>query len=371
MLFTNTNSQSKPASHGLAKKGKDEEMNMMNPTEIIIHKPFASLFPIDEILKLQIAKDMGENGFDRSQPIILAQWEGLESPVCLDGHTRVNAAILAGIDNVPVWLREDFDNEDEALKHAIKLQRNRRNMTDAEIAACIEKLDHRRSRGGNRKGGDGKAMPQNCGNKSGRSASAKELAETLNISPRKVEQTRTVLDHAEPDIQEALRNKEISINKAYQETQKRRKEARAAESTSESDPEQKKTESNVTNGERDAEEEAKTPQQEASDTDAFMDDHETEHDASGLVEAEVSTDSEATLQSGEQAEEEVYISVSIRLAQSEVLEQYGLTAEEAIDHYLEYLKPIDDQEMGAYEKIWANFDDTDNAQQDSPQVNAA
>ncbi len=51
----------------------------------------------------------------------------------LDGHTRSQAAIKAGIDSVPIFLKEDFDTKEEAIRHAIKLQCNRRNLTYAEL----------------------------------------------------------------------------------------------------------------------------------------------------------------------------------------------------------------------------------------------
>lgn len=216
-------------------------MNMMNPNEIKTHETFAELFPIKQEILDRIVSEMKEKGFDLSQPIILGQWPRLKDPVCIDGHTRLKSAIDAGIESVPVWIREDFEDEDEAFLYAIKLQRNRRNMTDAELISCVNKLDNRRQRGGDRRTQGTKSKPQHCGIETSRSASAKELSEMLGISTRKVEQTRTVLDHAEPKIVEAVNNSEMSINKAYQETQKVRREAKQQDSAEASKPEKAET----------------------------------------------------------------------------------------------------------------------------------
>ena len=166
-----------------------------------------------------------------------------QEPVCIDGHTRLNAATNVGIQEVPVWFHE-FATEEEAIEKVIKLQSNRRNMTDAEILACVRVLDQRR-----RAGRPKKELAQGCANFSDNEAgqdeqenqdscavpstgkSAQAIGEMLGISTRKVEQARTVIDHADPETLEAVNNLETSINKASQETQKKRKQAKAESAT--------------------------------------------------------------------------------------------------------------------------------------------
>ncbi len=344
-------------------------MEMINPNEIKTHPTFESLFSTKEDVLQRIEEDMRANKFDLSQPVILANWEGQDELVCIDGHTRLQAAIRAGIEKIPVWIREDFDTEEEALKHAMKLQANRRNMTDAELMSCIEALDEIRPRGGERRGEPESGMPQSCGKESGRSASAKDTAQIVGCSPRKVEQVRTVMKHADHDTQEAVKNGEMSVNRAYNETQKRRKEAQAAELIPESALEETQTELNAADDERDSEEKAETPQQEASDTDAGKDDDEIDHEVLRPVEAEELEDSEAAPEISEQADEEGYVNVKIRLAQSKVLEQYGLTPEEAIDECLEHRKQLEDYDRAQYEEMWANCDD--DCDDEEPNVDAA
>ena len=95
-------------------------MNTINPKEIKTHPTFSELFPINSVLLKRIEQDMRDKIYDFSQPIVLAVWDGQEEPVCIDGHTRLQAALNVGLESVAVWLREDFETEEEALEHAIK-----------------------------------------------------------------------------------------------------------------------------------------------------------------------------------------------------------------------------------------------------------
>ncbi len=112
----------------------------------IIRPPFSDLFPPKPLVLDAVVEAMTTYGYDQSQPIIF--WD--EGQVVTDGHTRLRAAQEAGIEDVPVHYKS-FDTEEEALSYAIHLQRNRRNLTDAEVMRCIEALDRRKQRGGDHK----------------------------------------------------------------------------------------------------------------------------------------------------------------------------------------------------------------------------
>jgi hypothetical protein len=195
-------------------------MDTMSPREIHTHESFKALFPINPELLAKIENDMREGTYDLSQPVILATWKGQKEPVCIDGHTRLRAAINVGVEEVPIWIHE-FDSEQEAIGHAIKLQQNRRNMTDAELMVCVALLDSKRPRGGDRRSEEAKSKPKSDGNENSRSASAKATADKIGTSSRKVEKARTVLGKGDPDTIEAVQNGDMSINKAYQEVQKK------------------------------------------------------------------------------------------------------------------------------------------------------
>ena len=189
------------------------------------HELFENLFPIDAHVLKQIEDDMRDGNYDFSQPIILATWEGQKEPVCIDGHTRLQAARNVGITEVPVWLHE-LDTEEEALEKAIKLQSNRRNMTDREIATCIETLDKKKPRGGDRRSEGAKSKASSDAIEKASSKSAKETADLLGISATKVERIRNVLSNGDPDTIEAVKKGEMSANQAYQKTRKDRKKVK-------------------------------------------------------------------------------------------------------------------------------------------------
>ena len=205
-------------------------MDVKKPEEINTHPTFESLFPINPAVLEKIEQDMRDGRYDVSQLIILAIWQGQEAPVVIDGHTRLQAAINEGIEQVPVWLHE-FDTEEEAIEKAIKLQRNRRNMTDAEIVTCIEVLDHKRARGGDRRSETEKSKASGDAIEKSFSKSAKETADLLGISTTKVERNRSILNNGDPATIEAVKNGEMSMNKGYQETQEKKRKAKSDKST--------------------------------------------------------------------------------------------------------------------------------------------
>lgn len=211
-------------------------MAFTKPSQIKTHPTFENLFPIKPELLARIEADMKAGKYDDSQPVIVARWEGQNEEVCIDGHTRIQAAINAGIDEIPTKTYP-FETENEALEYAIRLQANRRNMDDCDILKCAMVLDQRRARGGDRRSDEAKSKPQHCGIENSRSASAKYTAELLGISTRKVEQIRTVMDQADPETLEAVETGKMSINKAYSTTQKKRKAQKAAAEGQESQPE--------------------------------------------------------------------------------------------------------------------------------------
>lgn len=193
----------------------------MHISKLVTRPPFSTLFPIDPRVLAAIKEDMETNGYDLSKPIDI--WTG--DNVVLDGHTRLQAATQAGVQDVPTHVHT-FDDEDAALEYTIHNQRDRRNMTDADIIRCVMALDRRKmERGGGDRRSAGsivsKAPTGAFDNQSAKSAEA--TARIIGASPRTVERTRTVLDHADDPTRQAVLDGQKSINQAYNETQERRK----------------------------------------------------------------------------------------------------------------------------------------------------
>jgi hypothetical protein len=149
------------ARHG--DRRKRGNLHTMNPKKIRIHPTFQDLFPIRSELLDKIEIDMLTGDYDESQPIILATWDDQREPVCIDGHTRIKAAINAGIEELPIFIHE-FDSEQKAIEKAIKLQQNRRNLSDADILNCVVWLDSKRRRGGDRRSDEAKSKASDDAN---------------------------------------------------------------------------------------------------------------------------------------------------------------------------------------------------------------
>ena len=183
----------------------------------LIRPPFCELFPTRPEVMVAVGQAMAEWGYDQSQPILV--WD--DGQAVIDGHTRLKAAQEVGIEDVPVYYKS-FKTEDEALAYAIHLQRNRRNLTDAEIVRCIEALDRRKQVGRPSE----KLASSEANFKKGKSS--QETAKLVGTSRAKVERARTVLEHALEEVKEAVRSGEMSINRAYQEVQAARQVEKTA-----------------------------------------------------------------------------------------------------------------------------------------------
>lgn len=173
--------------------------------------PFSTLFAIKPDIKDGIVSNMREVGFDESKPVDV--WR--QTMVVVDGNTRIESAIDAGIDEVYIFYH-DFENKAEALEYAIHNQRNRRNITDSELLRCIEALDEMKPRGGDVKSQEAKEKSKRTFVLFDSNQSSRErTAETLGIGERKVKESRKVL--SDPVKKGEVLSGEKTIHKAYAE----------------------------------------------------------------------------------------------------------------------------------------------------------
>lgn len=184
----------------------------MQTDKIKTAEPFDDLFPIDATTLDAIADDMRRNGYDALQPIILWQGKGC----VIDGHTRLEAARLLKISDVPV-VQKAFADEDAAVAYAIHCQRDRRNLTDADIQRWVRELRVRREVG---------RPKEEIGSPEPINSEKERIAKIIGTSSVKVQKAMTIEDHAPAEVKAAVASGEKSINAAYEETQERRKEER-------------------------------------------------------------------------------------------------------------------------------------------------
>ena len=181
------------------------------------------IFPVnnDEVIQ-GICSSIKANGFDEATPIVL--WES----VIIDGHTRFTAAKQAGMTKIPV-VETDFETEEAAIEYAIHMQRDRRNLTDAEYFYAYEKLDERKKKGENLKtyerDKDGHTVKPGKGQTTftGKS-SRQQTAEKLGTSDTKVKQMRSIFDYGNPEVKQGVKSGNKSINAAYEEVKVQQKE---------------------------------------------------------------------------------------------------------------------------------------------------
>lgn len=165
--------------------------------KIQTHPTFENLFPIQPSVYNQLKERIEKYGFEKEHPLII--WK--ETGILLDGHTRRKVLLDLGINFVSV-AEVSFSSEEDALEYTIGLQTGRRNLTDSEILTSLAKLDQLKKRG------------RSSENES-KGKSAQHLAEVLGTSRSKIEKSRAINLKALPEIQEAVKSGDLSINAAY------------------------------------------------------------------------------------------------------------------------------------------------------------
>jgi ParB family chromosome partitioning protein len=174
-------------------------------------EPFASLFTIKPEVFEAIKADMESNGFDPSKPVNI--WKKPDGTrVLIDGYTRVLAAEELGLLRVTAY-EKTFASEAEALAYAIHTQRDRRNLSDAELLRLIELLDQPQE--GFR---STIAAFEAIGDKPKKTAEI--TAEAIGTSRAKVERARTVLADAEEAA--AVRRGDKTIHQAAHDSKAKR-----------------------------------------------------------------------------------------------------------------------------------------------------
>jgi DNA-binding transcriptional MerR regulator len=194
-------------------RARSRQVGTRDPREIEMHPTFKDLLPIDEDLLESIKVDMTQKGYYTSKPVVLGMWPGLERPVLIDGHTRLRAAIAAGIEEIPVVI-EERASEVAALRHAMSLQTKRRRTGDDVIFRLIERYDELMERGRPPRNDEAKEIPTRVGI-FGHSPSAQRMAHLLTCNRGKVEKVRKILRDGTPEIRTAVRNGKMTINKGY------------------------------------------------------------------------------------------------------------------------------------------------------------
>jgi len=147
------------------------------------------------------------------------------------------AAPDADITEVPDVI-EEFADDMSALRHAINMQTRLRTITDGALYRLCERYDRLLRRGGDRRSEEARSKVPNGTREPGDSKSAQRTAQLLCCNYRKVERIRKIRKEGTLEIQEAVKNDKMSINRAYnliremekgEDEEKSRKELLAAQ----------------------------------------------------------------------------------------------------------------------------------------------
>jgi hypothetical protein len=198
----------------------DDGPTWADPSELKESPPFSTLFAIPPSVLDALTSEMRAEGYAARYPIEV--WR--QRNVIVDGHTRRQAAIRAGVSEVPVFFL-DFDDEASALAYMVKTQVQRRNLTESEILRYVKAVHKPKPKGGDRGNQHTGGKVAKAGNQAiAREGKASEAtAETLGVGRDKVE--KALLVASDPEATRAVEAGEKTINAAAKEVaEKRRRE---------------------------------------------------------------------------------------------------------------------------------------------------
>lgn len=165
---------------------------MLPIQQIVRRPPFSNLFPINPETYARIVQSIKENGYDQAQAVTLLRYE--VDLLLIDGNTRDLAAAEAGLSEIPARILENLTIE-EALQYAIRLQRDRRNITDSDIMQFMLNADLA-------------ALP-------GPGKTRDKIALMFGRSPVTIQKFLTVRDKADEETKSRIVRAEETVSRAY------------------------------------------------------------------------------------------------------------------------------------------------------------
>jgi len=187
--------------------------------DLNVHEDLSKVFPVNTATMTAISDDMDTNGYDESCPITLGTgpWaDGKEWIV--DGHTRHQAASLSTLEDVAVVVKY-FDRLIDAIGYAVKVQKDRRNLTEPEIYNCVKGLlDMKKSLGGWRGNRYTKTVNSSKSSREDllkRGSYSYKIAEIMGISRSTVERIDYIERSGDEDIKRKVSSGEMGVKTGY------------------------------------------------------------------------------------------------------------------------------------------------------------
>ena len=204
----------RPLKERRIREAQGDDGETMDPRDVKTHPTFKNLLPLDKNLLERIADSMRHRHYFRHEPLVLAVWPGQKTPVLIDGHIRLEAAISEGIERVYFKI-EVFQDEMAALQHAMSLQADRRTTDSGVQAKLIMTFDRLRQRGGDRRSEAAQSKTSEDVFEKGPPASSHITAALAGCSPSTVERFRRIVKEGSPRILNAVLAGKMKITTAH------------------------------------------------------------------------------------------------------------------------------------------------------------
>lgn len=180
----------------------NSKIHLMKIDALKTNPKFKELYKQEPEKVEEIYKNILEDGFDRTQPLII-----LSDGTVIDGHSRLLAAIKAGLKEIPVIVKDGIESETDVLLYEEHLQLSRRNLSESEKLIHLENLLNLKKQALS----EGKDIKE---------FSDESIAKKLDISTRQVQKMREVEAKATPRQLESIRSGDVSLNQVHTEIKK-------------------------------------------------------------------------------------------------------------------------------------------------------
>jgi polyhydroxyalkanoate synthesis regulator phasin len=174
--------------------GAEAYAKWMDPREIKVNPEIAGLLASERETVEKIRDSMKANGVDKAEPLVI--WK--EGGCLVDGHTRLKAALEAGVEEVLVEEKE-FASIEAAKAYTLSRQLNRRNLTGTALLGIADLLETIKDGG----------------------KTNSEVAKNLGVSRTTLYKAQEVSGKAPELVKELVRQGDMSINQAYNEITKK------------------------------------------------------------------------------------------------------------------------------------------------------
>lgn len=198
---------------------------MVNIEDLVIDKEFENLLPVltsDEFDKLE--KSILKNGL--LDPIKIWQDPQTNQFVIIDGHNRYkilrkNNIELRCLDNYKILHEDELSTREEVKQWMLEQQLGRKNLSEAEKYEIVQRFKiviKQKAKENQSSGGKGLSNLSKVNTR-------KEMAKAVGVSEGTYQKMERVMQSDNEELKQKLRKKKISVDKAYQEVNNKKKQS--------------------------------------------------------------------------------------------------------------------------------------------------